>query len=308
MEYNLTNQDMGGMNNPNMKEDNDLTNLSESSSNFGGMASMQNPNSNNIQNHEENNFENDLKDNQSVSSYAGSDLSPEETLIKKRLLLFKLKRLQKKNYQASRFYDMNSSLGELTAEVECLKREANLDQGTKVTKNALISVCSLLEYVNNKFDPFDIVLDGWSEDINDDVASGEYDEVMEELYYKYYDKVSMGPEMKLITMIGGSAVKFHLSHTLLKTMIPNADALLKQNPNLKNEISNLIQKNVPEMKHVQNEIDNLGKGQVTGLTGPSENVVDIIAEIEKESLNNQQENKIINQMNNQGGVEQEITL
>lgn len=308
MEYNLTNQDMGGMNNPNMKEDNDLTNLSESSSNFGGMASMQNQNSNNIQNHEENNFENELKDNQSVSSYAGSDLSPEETLKKKRLLLFKLKRLQKKNYQASRFYDMNSSLGELTAEVESLKREANLDQGTKVTKNALISVCSLLEYVNNKFDPFDIVLDGWSEDINDDVAGGEYDEVMEELYYKYYDKVSMGPEMKLITMIGGSAVKFHLSHTLLKTMIPNADALLRQNPNLKNEISNLIQKNVPEMKHVQNEIDNLGRGQVTGLTGPSENVDDIIAEIEKESLNNQQENRIINQMNNQSGVEQEITF
>ena len=118
----------------------------------------------------------------------------------------------------------------------------------------------------------------------------------------------MGPEMKLITMIGGSAVKFHLSHTLLKTMIPNADALLRQNPNLKNEISNLIQKNVPEMKHVQNEIDNLGRGQVTGLTGPSENVDDIIAEIEKESLNNQQENRIINQMNNQSGVEQEITF
>ena len=87
MEYNLTNQDMGGMNNPNMKEDNDLTNLSESSSNFGGMASMQNPNSNNIQNHEENNFENDLKDNQSVSSYAGSDLSPEETLKKKKIII-----------------------------------------------------------------------------------------------------------------------------------------------------------------------------------------------------------------------------
>lgn len=300
MEYNLTNQDMPmGMNNTTMKEDNDLTNLSDSSSNFGRIP---------IQNHQENNFENELKDNQSISSYAGSDLSPEETLKKKRLLLFKLKRLQKKNYQASRFYDMNSSLAELTAEVESLKREANLDQGTKVTKNALISVCSLLEYVNNKFDPFDIVLDGWSEDINDDVQNGEYDEVMEELYYKYYDKVSMGPEVKLITMIGGSAVKFHLSHTLLKTMIPNAEALLKQNPNLKNEINNLIEKNVPEMKQVQNEIDNLGRGQVSGLIGPSENVDDIIAEIEKESLNNQQENKIMDEINNQGGIEQEIVF
>ena len=302
MEYNLTNQNMG-MNQPNQKVDNDLTNLSESSSDFGA---MQNPNGVHQQMpNQQDNFDNEMKDNQSVSSYAGSDLSPEETLKKKRLLLFKLKRLQKKNYQPSRFYDMNSSLSELTAEVESLKREANLDQGTKVTKNALISICSLLEYVNNKFDPFDVVLDGWSEDINDDVQNGEYDEVMEEMYYKYYDKVSMGPELKLITMIGGSAVKFHLSHTLLKTMIPNADALLKQNPNLKNEINDLIEKNIPEMTQVQNEINQLGRGQVSGLTGPSENVDDIIAEIEKESLNNQQENHIMNEVN-QGGTEQEI--
>lgn len=300
MEYNLTNQNMG-INQGDQQIDNDLLNLSESNSDFNGMQNNQHQ----VPNQQEN-FENELKDDQSVSSYAGSDLSPEETLKKKRLLLFKLKRLQKKNYQPSRFYDMNSSLVELTAEVESLKREANLDQGTKVTKNALISVCSLLEYVNNKFDPFDVVLDGWSEDINDDVQNGEYDEVMEELYYKYYDKVSMGPELKLITMIGGSAVKFHLSHTLLKTMIPNADVLLKQNPNLKNEINNLIEKNVPEMKQVQNKIDNLGRGEVSGLTGPSENVDDIIAEIEKESLNNQQENHIMNEMNNQGGTEQEI--
>jgi len=238
------------------------------------------------------------EDNNSVSSYAGSDLSPEEVLKKKRLLLFKLKRLQKKGYQPSRFYDMNSSLEELTAEVESIKREANLNQGVKVAKNALVSVCSLLEYVNNRFDPMDVVLDGWSEEINDDVQTGDYDEVMEELYYKYYDKVSMGPEMKLITMVGGSAVKFHLSHTLLKTMVPNAEALLKQNPGLKNEINDLIQKNVPEVRNTMTEIDKLGTGEVSGLTqrremtGPSEDVDDIIAEIEKEANNNKMNQNI----------------
>ena len=300
MEYNLTNQNIG-MNDQQSKRNNDLENLSEQSSDFGDIQSQQQQQ----QQQQHNDFDQEAQDDQSVSSYAGSDLSPTETLKKKRLLLFKLKRLQKKNYQASRFYDMNSSLAELTAEVESLKREANLDQGTKVTKNALISICSLLEYVNNKFDPFDVVLDGWSEDINDDVQNGEYDEVMEEMYYKYYDKVSMGPELKLITMIGGSAVKFHLSHTLLKTMIPNAEALLKQNPGLKNEINDLIQKNVPEMNQTQNEINNLGRGNVSGLTGPSENVDDIIAEIERETQNNQTENNIMSEMNS-GNTEQEI--
>jgi len=106
--------------------------------------------------------------------------------------------------------------------------------------------------------------------------------------------------MKLITMVGGSAVKFHLSHTLLKTMVPNADVLLKQNPGLKNEINNLIQKNVPEVKKTMNEIDNLGMGEVSGLTqrkemsGPSEDVNDIIAEIENEVNNNTMNNNISN--------------
>jgi len=286
------------MMNDNMK-DNDLDNLSSESSgdnsiNEMGMNAPQRQQQQMIDDFSESAKE----DNNSVSSYAGSDLSPEEVLKKKRLLLFKLKRLQKKGYQPSRFYDMNSSLEELTAEVESIKREANLNQGVKVAKNALVSVCSLLEYVNNRFDPMDVVLDGWSEEINDDVQTGDYDEVMEELYYKYYDKVSMGPEMKLITMVGGSAVKFHLSHTLLKTMVPNAEALLKQNPGLKNEINDLIQKNVPEVRNTMTEIDKLGTGEVSGLTqrremtGPSEDVDDIIAEIEKEANNNKMNQNI----------------
>jgi hypothetical protein len=200
-------------------------------------------------------------DEQSVSSYAGSDLSPEEENNKKRLLLFKLKRMAKKGYRISRAYNMNDSLEDIQAEVESIKREANLDQGTKVAKNALISICSLLEYGNNKFDPFDIVLDGWSEEINEDVENGEYDEVMEEIYYKYYDKITMAPEVKLMMMVGGSAFKFHLSHTLLKQMVPGADTLLKQNPNLKNEIMNLVNK-TPEVQNAQQEISNMHNGSV----------------------------------------------
>jgi len=286
------------MMNDNMK-DNDLDNLSSESSGDNSLNQMGMNAPQRQQQQQIDDFSESAKeDNNSVSSYAGSDLSPEEVLKKKRLLLFKLKRLQKKGYQPSRFYDMNSSLEELTAEVESIKREANLNQGVKVAKNALVSVCSLLEYVNNRFDPMDVVLDGWSEEINDDVQTGDYDEVMEELYYKYYDKVSMGPEMKLITMVGGSAVKFHLSHTLLKTMVPNAEALLKQNPGLKNEINDLIQKNVPEVRNTMTEIDKLGTGEVSGLTqrremtGPSEDVDDIIAEIEKEANNNKMNQNI----------------
>lgn len=267
----------------NNENKNDLDNFSETSNNnnLGNTQNYQN-NFMNRQEDEKSNF----SGNSDVSSYVGSDLTPEEEDKKKVMLLSKLKRLQKRGYTISRAYNINSSLEDIQAEVETIKREANLEQGTKVAKNMLISVCSLLEFANNKFDPMDIVLDGWSEEINLDVENGEYDEVMEELYDKYYDKVQMSPEMKLILMVGGSAVKFHISHTLLKQMVPGGDALLRQNPGLSDDIMNLVNKTEQGAK-LQNEMNNIHKGNVSGLSnmkGP-EDVDDILAELENETNN-----------------------
>ena len=66
--------------------------------------------------------------------------------------------------------------------------------------------------------------------------------VLEEIYEKYEETVDVGPETKLLMMIGGSAVKFHLTRTVLKSVMPSAESLLKQNPKLKEDISNLINK------------------------------------------------------------------
>ena len=140
-----------------------------------------------------------------------------------------------------------------------------------------------------------IVLDGWSEEINEDVETGDYDEVLEDLYDKYADTVEMGPEIKLLMMIGGSAVKFHLCHTVLKTIIPGAETLLKQNPGLKSDIASLIQKNVPELD--MNDLNVMPKSsdKASGLgrmsqprremQGPT-NVDDIIRELEENDFDN----------------------
>ena len=237
---------------------------------------------------------------QSVSSYAGSDLTPEEEEKKKIILLSKLKRLQKRGYTLSRAFNIDSSLEDIQAEVDSIKREANLEAGTKVAKQWLVSICSLLEYGNNRFDPMDVVLDGWSEEINEDVENGDYDEVMEELYDKYYDKVQMSPEMKLMMMIGGSAVKFHISHTLLKSMVPGAETLLKQNPNLKSDIMNLVNKTdqgqaiQQQMNSVNNDM--MGGRQRQEMSGPDD-VDDILAELENETNNAVANNQIMSQNN-----------
>ena len=155
--------------------------------------------------------------------------------------------------------------------------------------------------MNNKFDPLDVVLDGWSEEINEDVENGDYDEVLEDLYDKYADTVEMGPELKLLMMIGGSAVKFHLTHTILKTVIPGAETLLKQNPGLKNDITDLISKNVPELdmknlnSHIMPKINEVASGlgrkrypvERKEMKGP-QNVDDIIKELEENDFNDEE--------------------
>ena len=92
-----------------------------------------------------------------------------------------------------------------------------------------------LEFLNNKFDPFSIKLDGWSESINENIT--DYDEVFEELSEKYGGKAEMAPEIKLLMMVGGSAFMFHLTNTMFKSSIPGMDDILKQNPDLMNQFA-----------------------------------------------------------------------
>ena len=82
-----------------------------------------------------------------------------------------------------------------------------------------------------------------------------------------------------------------MTQTLLRTMVPDAETLLKQNPNLKNDIANLINKNGGQQmannlnSHVNNMMFN---GQVSGLGAPKQNmrppneVDQILRDIEKD--------------------------
>jgi len=241
------------------------------------------------------------------SSIGSSDYdepkSPRTILREKRKLLFKLKRYEKKGFKLSSKFSINTPLEEIQCEYETIRKEASLEQSLKVSKNILISVCSILEFMNNKFDPLDVVLDGWSEEINEDVENGDYDEVLEDLYDKYADTVEMGPEIKLLMMIGGSAVKFHLTHTVLKTVIPGAETLLKQNPGLKSDITDLISKNVPELdmknlnSHIMPKINEVASGLTRRPSPPRkemkgpQNVDDIIRELEESDFDKSDKKK-----------------
>jgi hypothetical protein len=97
-----------------------------------------------------------------------------------------------------------------------------------------------LEFLNKRFDPFDLQLDGWSENVMEN--QDDYDGVFEELYQKYNTKVNVAPEVKLIMMVGGSAMMFHLTNSMFKSAMPDMNKVLKQNPDLVKNMVDAVQR------------------------------------------------------------------
>ena len=162
-------------------------------------------------------------------------LSPEETLREKLSYLRKLEALEKKGIVLTKKYSMESPLAEMKGEYEMIKADKEKKSSIKFQQKMLLAFVSGLEFLNGKFDPFDLKLDGWSEAVNENVD--EYDDVFAELHEKYGGKARMAPELKLLFMLGGSAAMLHMTNTMFKSSMPGMDDIMRQNPELMRQFS-----------------------------------------------------------------------
>ena len=144
--------------------------------------------------------------------------------------LRKLEALEKRGITLSKKYSMESSLDEMKGEYEMIKSEKEKDNSKKFQSKMLMAFVSGIEFLNNKFDPFDLKLDGWSEAVNENMD--EYDEVFGELHEKYGGKTKVAPELKLLFMLGGSGLMLHMTNTMFKSSMPGMDDIMRQNPEL----------------------------------------------------------------------------
>jgi hypothetical protein len=141
-----------------------------------------------------------------------------------------LEALEKKGVELSKKYNMESPLLEMQGEYETIMEEKAKQNSIKFQGNMLMACINGIEFLNNRFDPFDIKLDGWGEQINENVS--DYDDVFGELYEKYKSKASMAPELKLLFQLGGSAMMVHMTNTMFKSAMPGMDDIMRQNPDL----------------------------------------------------------------------------
>ena len=163
-------------------------------------------------------------------------MSKEELLREKFKYLRKLEGLEKKGVELSKKYSMDSPLEEMQGEYETIMDEKVKQNSVKFQGNMMMAVINGIEFLNNRFDPFDIKLDGWSEQINENIT--DYDDIFGELYEKYKSRASLAPELKLMFQLGGSAMMVHMTNTMFKSAMPGMDDILRQNPDLMRSFQN----------------------------------------------------------------------
>jgi hypothetical protein len=168
--------------------------------------------------------------NPDVPVDAHPQMTKEELLREKFKYLRKLEDLEQKGITLTKKYSMESSLAEMKGEYETHLEERERRNSVKFQGKMLMSVITGMEYLNNKFDPFDLKLDGWSEQVNENID--DYDEIFSELHDKYKSKAKMAPELKLLFQLGGSAIMLHMTNTMFKSAMPGMDDIMRQNPEL----------------------------------------------------------------------------
>lgn len=166
---------------------------------------------------------------------AEPQLTKEEMLREKFKFLKKLEDLEKKGANLSKKYTMEDTLNEMQGEYEMLISEKEKSNSVKFQGKILMAAITGLEFLNNKFDPFDLKMDGWAEQVNENL--NDYDEIFAELHEKYKSKAKMAPELKLLFQLGGSAIMVHMTNTMFKSAIPGMDEIMRQNPELMQQFS-----------------------------------------------------------------------
>lgn len=174
------------------------------------------------------------EDEEKLKKRSHRKLTRHELNVLKRKELTLLERLEKKGFKACKKFTMVDKLDDIIAERERLDDEKGCEESIKWQRKIIMGASTGIEYLNKVYDPFDLKLEGWSESIYENIS--DYDEVFEELYHKYKNKVKVAPEIKLIGMFAGSALMFHFSKTLFSKasdQVPGFDDVMRDNPDIK---------------------------------------------------------------------------
>ena len=247
-------------------DENNITNQEEIIDNVNNVDNEDNNKSDNTDNsnHSESDDDTDSDENDdfvqeniphansfnNFNNYKPKEQSLEDILDEKKKILFELERLRRRGIPISKQYSLASNIDEMKTEFENIKKQREVENSVMFSRKMLMAFVTAIEFLNNRFDPFELKLDGWSENVHESVH--EYDDIFEELHEKYKSSGKMAPELKLLLSLGGSAFMFHLTNNIFKSSMPQFQNAAANNPDIINNMMNNKSSNKPSNKPSNN--------------------------------------------------------
>jgi hypothetical protein len=156
----------------------------------------------------------------------------EAEVNEKKEILYQMDRLESKGYRLPKKFSLQSDIEEMRVEYNRILREKEVDASIRFQRKMMMAFVTGVEFLNVKFNPFDVYLDGWSEQVHDNI--NDYDDIFEELHDKYRGTgKKMAPELRLLLSLSGSAFMFNLTNNMFKqSNVPGVEEVLRSDPNL----------------------------------------------------------------------------
>ena len=161
---------------------------------------------------------------------SSAKMTDREKRRKKRMMIKKLEEWYDKGLiKHSSHFNMDSSYEEVEDEYETAMEDKRKKDSIKLQGWWFMTFVNSVEYANAAFNPFDINLDGWGEQVSEDIDS--YEEIFSELHDKYKGG-KLAPELSLLLRLGFSAAVVNFTNKALSTATPGFNDVIRQSPEL----------------------------------------------------------------------------
>jgi len=198
-------------------------------------------------------------------------MSDRDKLRKKKMMMKRLEEWRAKGHVSGAHFNSDSSYEEVEDEYETALEDKKKGESKKLYSWWFMTFVNTVEYANAAFNPFDINLDGWGEQVNDDIDS--YDEIFGELYEKYKGG-KLSPEIALLLRLGFSAAVVNFTNRALSSATPGFNDVIRQSPELMKMFTNATVNSMSQQSPGFAFANNLVNPEPTGMSGPPPKSVD----------------------------------
>lgn len=172
----------------------------------------------------------------STSENSGAKLNEREKRRKKKMMIKKLEEWREKGLIKSySHFNEDSAYEDIEDEYESAFEDKRKKDSIKLQGWWFMTFVNSVEYANAAFNPFDINLDGWGEQVNEDIDN--YDEIFSELHEKYKGG-KFSPELMILLRLGFSAAVVNFTNKALSSATPGFNDVIKQSPELMKMFTN----------------------------------------------------------------------